>query len=172
MKNFKDYSQSKRDRLYKEYVDKFNKKAKRLQERGIVPNLSTPLPKKNFEAMFDTYAIDLFDRRPEASQTTTNVIKEIIDKGVYSGTVKQGQTVRNAIERKYNAKVSLAEVRAYAGLDKDSLYELIASGKVQPEVSQFYIDMNNRYNELLGEGKSTTEIAGIIGEEFFGSDPV
>ena len=25
MKNFKDYSQSKRDRLYKEYVDKFNK---------------------------------------------------------------------------------------------------------------------------------------------------
>ena len=172
MKKFKDYSQNKRDRLYKEYVDKFNKKAERLQERGIVPNLSTPLPKKNFEAMFDTYAIDLFNRRPEASQTTTNVIKEIIDKGVYSGTVKQGQAVRDAIERKYNTKVSLAEVRAYAGLDKGDLYELITSGKVRPEVSQFYIDMNNRYDELLNKGLSTTEIADTIAEEFFGSDPV
>lgn len=135
---------------YQKYLEEFYKKKQQLAKKGLSMYDATPL---TTEELIDTYTALRNDRLEEVRlgkrKATSNLLRDLVNEQAYSTSRRQA--------------INLMKAARTAGI-KTSVQELMVDDyKVQSVLRE----MNDRLKE---EGLTSSEIALLIGQEFFGSE--
>lgn len=150
MKNF--------DRMYKEYIYKFNKAREKALLKGDPIFDETPFTKVEFQTMYSAKQNDM--RKEGRTVTEKKTIDALIDSQVYSRSLAQGQALQRAAAKK-GIELTVHEARVWGGIEDKT--------NAPFNVKAFWDEIRVTQSNLREQGYSSNEIAKFIAIEFFGS---
>ena len=150
MKNF--------DRMYKDYMYKFNKAKEKAALKGDPIFDETPYTKVEFETMYTGMQNDM--RNAGRTVTEKKTIDALIDNQVYSRSLAQGQALQRAAASR-GIEMTVHEARVWGGMEDKT--------NAPFSVKAFWDEIRLAQSNLREQGFSSNEIAKFIAIEFFGS---
>lgn len=151
MKNFNN--------LYKDYLIKYEKAVEKATEKGEpIFDTKGKYSKIEFKTMYEALQNDM--RAEGRTVTSEKTTKALIEKQMYSKTLKQAQVLKKAMSER-GFEVTVHEARVWGGLEDNS--------NAPQGFREFWNAVRLRENELKLLGHSKKKIAEFIAIEFFGS---